>query len=44
MGTTAKKMRKKDREDVLKMINQLDLGENSDTFRSLAKQFYVQNV
>ena len=26
------------------MINQLELGENSDTFRHLAKQFYLQNV
>lgn len=26
------------------MINQLELGENSDTFRHLAKQFYMQNI
>ena len=29
---------------MLKMINSLELGENTDTFRNLAKQFYVQNV
>lgn len=26
------------------MINKLEMGENSETFRNLAKQFYLQNV
>ena len=43
-GTSSKKQRKQKKDDLLKMINSLELGENTDTFRNLAKQFYVQNV
>ena len=41
---SSKKFKKQKKDDILKMINQLELGENSDTFRHLAKQFYLQNV
>ena len=37
----SKKQKKQRKDDVLKMINSLEFGENSDTFRNLAKQFYV---
>ena len=30
-----------EKDEVLKMISKLEFGENSDTFRSLAKQFYI---
>ena len=41
---SSKKFKKAKKDDILKMINQLELGENSDTFRHLAKQFYMQNI
>ena len=28
----------------MKMISQLEFGDKSESFRSAAKQFYVQNV
>lgn len=36
-ANTSKKVKKQRKDDVLKMINSLEFGENSDTFRNLAK-------
>ena len=37
-------MKRQRKDDVLKMINQLETGENSDNFKNIARQFYVQNT
>lgn len=35
---------KKKKDELLQMISQIEFGDNSDTFRALAKQFYIQNI
>ena len=35
---------KEKKDAIMKMISQLEFGDKSESFRSAAKQFYVQNV
>ena len=41
---TGKKSRRSRKDEVFRMISKLEFGENSETFRAMAKQFYVKNV